>query len=215
MSRRRAMIGNRARLPIAYQEVEYIKSTGTQYIDAGFAPTDETGAKLSFYKDFFSTETENQQAFFGALNDEGNRPFAFRLYNLNWQTYFVDASDPHSKSWVPFPITGSVEMNFKNSRTCQLEQNGQKIQFSLSSLTYEWDSNLWIFAQNVGDTHTVMWNARYCLKSMQITQGNDLIRDFVPCYRVSDNVAGLYDLVNDVFYTNAGEGTFIVGGNVN
>lgn len=27
-------------------------------------------------------------------------------------------------------------------------------------------------------------------------------------------VAGLYDLINGVFYTNAGTGTFIVGGNV-
>ena len=31
-----------------------------------------------------------------------------------------------------------------------------------------------------------------------------LVRDFIPCYRNSDNEIGLYDLVNDIFYTNQG-----------
>ena len=38
-----------------------------------------------------------------------------------------------------------------------------------------------------------------------------LVRNFIPAKRNSDNVLGLYDLVNNVFYTNAGSGTFIAG----
>lgn len=38
-----------------------------------------------------------------------------------------------------------------------------------------------------------------------------LDRDMIPAKRVSDNVCGMYDKVNDVFYTNAGTGT-ITGG---
>ena len=37
------------------------------------------------------------------------------------------------------------------------------------------------------------------------------IRNFVPCYRKSDNVIGLYDTVEGVFYTNAGTGSFTKG----
>ena len=44
--------------------------------------------------------------------------------------------------------------------------------------------------------------------------GGGLIQYFIPCYRRSDNVIGFYDLVNDVFYTNAGSGTFSKGPNV-
>ena len=45
-----------------------------------------------------------------------------------------------------------------------------------------------------------------------IISNNGIIkRDFIPCYRKSDNVAGLYDLVNNTFYTNQGTGNFIVG----
>ena len=43
---------------------------------------------------------------------------------------------------------------------------------------------------------------------------NVLVRDFIPCYRKSDNVAWLYDLVNNIFYTNSGTWTFTVWPNV-
>lgn len=38
-----------------------------------------------------------------------------------------------------------------------------------------------------------------------------LIRDYIPAVRATDGVAGLYDKVNDVFYTNAGTGSFSYG----
>ena len=43
---------------------------------------------------------------------------------------------------------------------------------------------------------------------------NVLLNSFVPCYRKSDSVAGMYETVNDVFYTNQGTGSFVVGNNV-
>ena len=36
-----------------------------------------------------------------------------------------------------------------------------------------------------------------------------LVRNFIPCYRKIDNVPGMYDVVNGVFYTNAGTDEFI------
>ena len=35
-------------LPIGFQEVEYLESTGTQYIDTGFIPTGNTGIDMRF-----------------------------------------------------------------------------------------------------------------------------------------------------------------------
>ena len=43
--------------------------------------------------------------------------------------------------------------------------------------------------------------------------GNTLSFDGVPCYKNNDEI-GLYDSVNDVFYTNKGTGTFIKGADV-
>ena len=51
--------------------------------------------------------------------------------------------------------------------------------------------------------------------STKVYDDNILIRDLVPCYRKSDNVIGMLDLVNNVFYTNAGSGKFLKGNSVN
>jgi hypothetical protein len=48
----------------------------------------------------------------------------------------------------------------------------------------------------------------------QWLRDNQLLLDLVPCYRKSDNEIGMYDLVNDTFYTNASSGTFTKGNDV-
>lgn len=43
----------------------------------------------------------------------------------------------------------------------------------------------------------------------KIWDGGTLIRDFIPAVRNDDGAIGMYDQVNDVFYTNDGTGSFI------
>ena len=52
------------------------------------------------------------------------------------------------------------------------------------------------------------------IKEFNITNNNITKLDLVPCYRKSDNEIGLYDLVNNQFYTNQGSGTFLKGADV-
>ena len=51
------------------------------------------------------------------------------------------------------------------------------------------------------------------LYSAKIYDSGTLVRNFIPC-KNDNNVVGLYDLVNDVFYRNAGTGTFTAGNEV-
>lgn len=60
----------------------------------------------------------------------------------------------------------------------------------------------------------------YCTSNIKlfrllVNKNNNPIRELIPCYRKIDLVAGMYDRVNGVFYTNAGTGEFIVGPDVN
>lgn len=43
-------------------------------------------------------------------------------------------------------------------------------------------------------------------------EDNILVRDFIPCYRKTDNVVGLYDMKNAKFYEKQGTGNFLIGG---
>ena len=49
----------------------------------------------------------------------------------------------------------------------------------------------------------------------QIFKNGTKVRDFIPCYRKSDNVCGMYDLVTSSFYSSVGSGQFTAGSLVN
>lgn len=49
--------------------------------------------------------------------------------------------------------------------------------------------------------------------SCKFSEEGDLKVNLVPCYRKSDGEIGLYDKVNDKFYTNQGTGEFLKGDN--
>jgi hypothetical protein len=72
--------------------------------------------------------------------------------------------------------------------------------------------DLFMFGRNQNGTFNK--GVKLKLHYFRIYQNDTLIYDFVPCYRRSDSVAGMYNVVTDTFYTNAGSGTFIVGGDV-
>ena len=77
---------------------------------------------------------------------------------------------------------------------------------SVSSATFTSPVNMTLFALN--DNWTINSQSSYKLYSCKIYDNNTLVRDFVPCYRKSDNVIWMYDLVNNQFYTNSWSWTF-------
>ena len=44
--------------------------------------------------------------------------------------------------------------------------------------------------------------------------GDNLIREYIPCYRKSDGKIGMYDMASGQFFTNAGTGEFLKGEDV-
>lgn len=68
MSRRRMML-RKSELPVGYKRCEYLESTGTQYINTGIYPTNETSIEVTYYADSedpiisFGSNIENGAAF--------------------------------------------------------------------------------------------------------------------------------------------------------
>ena len=63
---------------------------------------------------------------------------------------------------------------------------------------------MYIFRANGANTTTQ--NKIY---SCTVYDNQVKVRDFIPCYRKSDSVAWMYDLVNDVFYPSASSVPFV------
>lgn len=185
-----------SRLPEGYTEVQYIQSTGTQWIDTGFTPDQDT----RIIYDCERLSTASAEHFFGVrTGNTAKEAFCFYIYNSGWRyaynNNFAAGNDPSTGRYVfdanknVMTINGSLTLKstyakFKASATATL--------FSMRSV-------------NSGISY-----GSHKLFSCQIYDNGNLIRDFVPCIDPTGSV-GLYDQVDGKFYGNAGTGVFLAG----
>ena len=200
--RRRMMAMNKLRLPAAYQEVAYIQSTGTQYIDTGVQPTVST--KINFG---INMAEETGAVIIGDCTGEGypGDYQDWRIFNYSGVAYFdVGESRVNSGAFAANTYYDVECGNFYVKLNGTTVAQGTTVTGNpIGTFTAK------IFYRTSGATFS-----KGRLYYLKMYNGATLIRDFVPCYRKSDGVAGLYDMVNKSFYTNEGTGSFIVGHNV-
>ena len=182
-----------ASLPSGYTKLAYIQSSGTQYVDTGFVPNQDT----RIIYDCERLSTASAEHFFGVrTGTSAKEAFCFYIYNSGWRYAYNNnlavGNDPSTGRYVfdanknVMTINGSLTLKstyakFKASATATL--------FSMRSV-------------NSGISY-----GSHKLFSCQIYDNGNLIRDFVPCVNASGAV-GLYDLVGRKFYGNAGTGVF-------
>lgn len=198
-----------SQLPTEYQEVEYIQSSGTQYIDTGVVAT--SGFEIDI-KINIDTVTGSMAPILYA--HEPSEPYKrnFIAYTSS-KKMEIDAGDKITQTSVT--LTGDDVIKASNvENNFYLTVNGTNytptVTTAASNLEYS-GRTMHLLHGNGYDVGYTSGKVYYC----KITVDGTLVRSFVPCYRKSDNVAGLYDLVNNVFYTNAGSGVFAVGADSN
>ena len=196
------------KIPSIYQEVEYIESTGSQYIDTGVLNKGALKSKITFvYTDLSSQQKGNLFGIYDTTT--GDRSYINLTSGNKWQFgygngnyYFVSNNSPI--------INTKYELEGIWASTQQkLTINGNVMYSGSETITKSDAVSAYLFGTNGTNFHG-------CLKlySCIIFDGENIIRNFIPCYRKSDGEIGLYDIVNGVFYTNEGTGTFVKGQNV-
>ena len=190
-------------LPEEYQQVEYIESSGTQYINTGVLATQKTSA----YVDFQYLKTEST-FIFGSRISTGEA--AYTLSSGNSNTNIVSA---FGSSWNT--TIANLDLNrhtfYKNKFKCTLDDN-TSIDVGAATTTFTCPGSLYLFACYQTTGPYLYSTSR--IFEFKLWQNDRLVRDMVPCYHKEDNVAGFYDLIEDIFYTNKGTGNFIVGPDV-
>lgn len=192
--------GKGAILPSQYQEVEYIESTGTQYINLNLNYSSNTDIEMK--TDFFYNSSPIKY-FFGARASQTsgmfniscmNRMFEFRRNNANESLIIQNLTTPYI---------------FKTNKTVW-EINENSVEFNDIEFNFE-NTPLYLFMMNNNNTPFSNYAASAKVFYFKAWENGELIRNMLPCYRKSDNEAGLYDLVNGVFYMNSGTGQFTIG----
>lgn len=208
------------RLPVGYQEVEYIDCTGTQYLTVPELPTINAELAWDVYYDPLYYKDGKKSCKIGVWGGEEKTAFGFQMntdVGLNLQVFY--GVTWAKKTVLNAPMTGAGWHTVTHSfidQTIAVDDLKQAV--TVSNFVFAANAVkmglgvLGIFYQGWDGAKPKSTFMR-CREFIWKESGAEHMH-LIPCYRIADKVAGMYDLVNDVFYTNNGTGTFVVGGDV-
>ena len=185
-----------SRLPDGYTEVQYIQSSGTQWINTGFKPNQNTRAALTV-----DAKPSTAAAWlFGARNGNTDRTFGLLSFNSQYRSDYNNSTEEYSTVTPSGKFTVDKDKNVTKF-------NGT-IGVTARSGVFQCTYPMFLFANN--NAGTAAGFGSFKLYVCQLYDNGNLIRDFVPCIDPAGAV-GLYDLVGGKFYGNAGTGVFLAG----
>lgn len=195
------------RLPSDFQEVEYIQGTGTQYINTLVIPTSKTGWKIEF------EQTEKISVwYFGVDTGWVTNGFGFNVHKAQNETNIYPLLYINSSTVSNFDKIEANQKYVVKYGNGLLSVNSKE--YSVPSFTGTQSNPIYTNSINRNGTPDSIEQGTGKIYSLKFYEDNTIIRDFIPCYRKSDNEVGLYDIVGKQFYTNQGSGTFIKGANI-
>ena len=191
-----------ARLPAEYQEVEYLEAAPAgPYVRTGINPslrTTEMSVRLM--------PTATSSRMFGCsayTNGVSGTVYRYRAYETG--TAFMGLSIGDAAYNVAPPTIGNVyTVAFSGG---VISVNGSSVA-TYAGPNYTLNREIVLFGEH-GE------NGSYVASACRIyaaTIGAD--RNYVPARRIADNVLGMYDLINNTFWTNDGTGSFTAGPDV-
>lgn len=178
-----------SRLPQGYTEVEYVENTGNSTVNLGIQLMKNNGNTFSITLDnemAYNSNGGSYQTFLTCCKEISPYPGWYYRFHLNSSTNIV------IDGYISYLTTGRTLVS---DSIYHAEISGR----TTNTITHDYPLNLF---SSLDSTKTP-W--RFCkgkLYNMTVNYNGDLVRNLVPC-KNSSNIAGLYDLVNDVFYSSA------------
>ena len=210
-------------LPDEYQEVEYIESNGTQWINTGIP----INPKHTIYFDGY-VQKDNMGQLIGGYYDQNNR--------LGTYLYGGSNNNKIGHFWLIGEHGQKYTEHLRRKTKIDVSKRFQSVQDKTGAIFIQGDSTYIVdseiarsaIAMNIPDT-TTYWTIFKLIKTIDSVyismngvlyegkiwdENDELIAHYIPCYRVVDNEIGLYDLISKSFLTNAGNGVFLKGADV-
>lgn len=192
-----ALLENSNGLPSGYTALSYIQTSGTQYIDTGFAPNQDTRVVM----DLESVASHGDVPLFGARVAYKNTAFSMWLRDTSIQTDYNALSSVISLTTTQTRFVVDKNRNVTTAAGVSTTQTAATFQSAYTA---------YLFGLNQAGTLNSSSTVSVKLYGCQMYDADTLVRDFVPCVD-SAGVYGLFDKVNRKFYTNAGTGAFTGG----
>lgn len=194
---------------VLYQRVESITSDGASYFITDFIADNACGMEMVISFPAFADHTWS-----GSRVDSGNtRFFAPYAYSASiWYAGFNGNVKISASTQIE--TIYRCQTNFLDSRLATVYDGAGALKGSASisdTLTVH-TYPICIFTQNyAGTPRTPRISTLY---SARCSKGSDVVREYIPCYRKSDGVIGLYEKFTGAFLENHGTGTFTKGADI-
>lgn len=209
----KAMVGGRnilaeptERMPYD-AEVEYLESTGTQYIDTGIIPTIDTSAEL----DVMEVSWVGWAVMLGSATSDNNADsWYFRTGGAGPEYSFrIDGKAIDNAINVPIGIRFMASVNKAFMSVAGITKVVGATAYSSTPTL-----SLWLFACNLNGR---AWTNRLYkgrIYSCRIYDAGTIMRDFQAVRftnELGQSEGAMYDRVSGQFFLNAGTGAFIIG----
>ena len=209
-------------LPDTMTRLEYIESTGTQYIDTEYAATAadcaaDKGLVIEAdicWPDLKLEGSAYYQSFVGVLNGSTKRtvPFCAFIRYSRQSVYLYNGGSEYSsviQAWYPEGVRGTYRVQYR-SGDIRFSADGREYLATNDTVGVVADYPFYVFARN--NKGTAEQFAKTRCYGLRFSVAGELIRDYVPVRRKTDGALGLYDLENGTFAGNLGGGDDFVAG---
>lgn len=195
-------------LPDAYTQVDYLKSEN--YTNYFIIPHEESFDNLGCD---FKINIESRQGQYGphiisSIDNKSNFWVVTRPSDLFIRYYMSANTFPNIYNNTDgIGVDTRIECNIDGTNKVIVNETNIGTLTKGSEVPNTNDIYLLNYPGSLGGNYGFKGKFYYC----KLYSNGKLIYDFIPCYRNSDNEVGLYDLVNNAFYTNQGTGEFTYG----
>lgn len=184
-----------------YEDLDYIETTGEQYIDTGFFLNQDSRIVTTFQL----TASVTGQNLYGARYRVVDRDFSARTQNSRWQAQYGEEYGTVSQEEFPHKYPSDNEIHVID-HGASFYLDGEFIK-TYEPATFSTPNTCTIGAINASN------GLLYCKSrfyDFTIYDKTTLAHDLVP-RKSFDGIIGMYDAVNDMMHGNAGTGEFVVG----
>ena len=193
-------------LPDGFTAVDYLQSSGAQWIEMGIAPNQNTKAVLkikinganSYYGSSLigsRTDINLNDQFFTYLDDSGGGRLLFRM-----------DGQPKAISWAGINMNKIYIVTLSGTEMKAELEDGTAV-FSKTFSVSDFTSTVTMALFKAKPLNTGFWGRIYSCKHYS---GDELIQDFVPCLD-TNGVPCMYDSVSQKPFYNKGTGSFTWG----
>lgn len=204
---RRLMIAQSqgGRLPSEYQQVEWIGARGSQYLKTNVSANSNVDVFIEF---MIMDSNSSDNALFGASSN--TYMYWCNIYGnqVHWRYNKYISGNLGSIEYNTWHTTNTVKNAIYINGVLKTTISGEPF-----AIEEPYDV-FWIFALNANGNPFICRgiNIRKIVFTDNTTDKELL--NCIPCYRKSDGVIGMYDLISRVFLTNQGSGTFTKGADI-